>query len=38
MAALAMHVRARDFARNLFLSATGKLVAWAAAGVYRFLV
>jgi hypothetical protein len=38
MAAIAMHVRARDFGRNLFLNATGMLVICAATGVYCFLV
>ncbi|GAA2231018.1 DoxX family protein [Promicromonospora sukumoe] len=36
--AIAMHVRARDFGRNLFLNATGMLVVCVATLVFSFLV
>ncbi|MFC8683011.1 DoxX family protein [Microbacterium ureisolvens] len=36
--AIAMHIRARDFGRNLFVNATGMLVICVATGVYCFLV
>ncbi|WP_350348437.1 DoxX family protein [Agromyces sp. G08B096] len=36
--AIAMHIRARDFGRNLFLNATGMLVLCVAVLVWCFLV
>jgi hypothetical protein len=36
--AISMHIRARDFGRNLFVNATGMLVLSVATGVYCFLV
>jgi hypothetical protein len=36
--AVAAHVRARDYGRNLFLNATGMLVVCIAVGVFCFLV
>ena len=36
--AISMHVRARDFGRNLFLNATGMLLLCVATGVFCFLV
>ena len=36
--AISMHVRARDFRRNLFLNATGMLLVCVATGVFCFLV
>lgn len=36
--AIAMHVRARDFGRNLFLNATGMLLVCVATLVFCFLV
>ncbi|MFC7673940.1 DoxX family protein [Mycolicibacterium sp. GCM10028919] len=38
LCAIAAHVRARDFGRNLFLNATGMLVICVAVGVYCFLI
>ncbi|MEU9834495.1 DoxX family protein [Streptosporangium sp. NPDC048047] len=35
--AIAMHVAARDFGRNLFLNAVGMLLICVAVGVYGFL-
>ncbi|WP_203579386.1 DoxX family protein [Microbacterium hibisci] len=35
--AIASHIRARDFGRNLFLNATGMLVLCVATGVFCFL-
>jgi hypothetical protein len=37
LCAIAAHVRARDFGRNLFLNATGMLLLCVATGVYCFL-
>lgn len=36
--AIAMHIRARDFGRNLFLNATGMLLLCLATGIFCFLV
>lgn len=36
--AIAMHIRARDFGRNLFVNAIGMLVLCVATGVWCFLV
>ena len=36
--AIAMHIRARDFGRNLFVNATGMLAICVAVGVFSFLV
>ncbi|KAF2412916.1 hypothetical protein B1729_12540 [Microbacterium sp. B35-04] len=36
--AIGMHIRARDFGRNLFVNATGMLVLCLATGVFCFLV
>ncbi|UXA20496.1 DoxX family protein [Mycobacterium sp. SMC-4] len=36
--AIAAHVRARDFGRNLVLNATGMLTICVATGIYSFLV
>ena len=36
--AIAMHIRARDFGRNLFINATGMLTICVAVGVFCFLV
>lgn len=36
--AITMHIRARDFGRNLFVNAIGMLVLCVATGVYCFLV
>jgi hypothetical protein len=38
LCAIAAHVRARDYGRNLFLNATGMLVICIAVGVFCFLV
>lgn len=38
LVAITMHVRARDFGRNLFLNATGMLVICVATLVFCFLV
>ncbi len=38
LCAVAAHVRARDYGRNLFLNATGMLVICIAVGVFCFLV
>lgn len=38
LVAIAMHIRARDFGRNLFLNATGMLVICVATLVYSFLL
>jgi DoxX-like family len=38
LVAISMHIRARDFGRNLFVNATGMLVLCVATGVYCFLV
>ncbi|GAB3795484.1 hypothetical protein GCM10028798_04290 [Humibacter antri] len=35
--AIAFHLRARDFGRNLFVNATGMLVICVAVGLYSFL-
>lgn len=36
--AISMHIRARDFGRNLFLNATGMLVICVATTVYSFVL
>jgi len=36
--AISMHIRARDFGRNLFVNATGMLLLCVATGVFCFLV
>jgi hypothetical protein len=36
--AIAMHIRARDFGRNLFLNATGMLVICVATTLYSFVL
>ena len=36
--AISMHIRARDFGRNLFLNALGMLVVSVATGLYCFLI
>lgn len=36
--AIAMHIRARDFGRNLFVNACGMLAICAATGVFCFLL
>ena len=36
--AIAMHIRARDFGRNLFVNAAGMLAICVATGVYCFLL
>jgi hypothetical protein len=38
LVAIAMHVRARDFGRNLFLNATGMLLICLATGVFCFML
>jgi hypothetical protein len=38
VAATSMHLRARDFGRNLFINATGMLVICAAVGLFCFLI
>jgi hypothetical protein len=38
LVAIAMHLRARDIGRNLFVNATGMLVVCVAVGVFSFLV
>ncbi|KQZ84309.1 hypothetical protein ASD56_10005 [Microbacterium sp. Root166] len=36
--AISMHVRARDFGRNLFVNASGMLVLCVATGIWCFLI
>lgn len=38
LVAIAMHIRARDFGRNLFVNATGMLLLCTATGIFCFLI